>query len=59
MSNGGAVSKIYVEVPELVLGFDTETTGLATSSERAISYGFCLYRGGVLEWTDHLSLIHI
>lgn len=47
----------YQSVPELVLGFDTETTGLSTSSERAISYGFCLYREGQLEWTDHFFVV--
>jgi len=57
VGNGGAVNKIHVAVPELVLGFDTETTGLATSSERAISYGFCLYRNGSLEWTDHFFVV--
>ena len=47
----------YQSVPELVLGFDTETTGLSTFSERAISYGFCLYREGQLEWTDHFFVV--
>jgi len=51
------VSIRYQSVPELVLGFDTETTGLSTSSERAISYGFCLYREGQLEWTDHFFVV--
>ncbi len=45
------------EVPELVLGFDTETTGLATSSERAISYGFALYRNMELVWSDHYYVV--
>ena len=47
----------YREVPELVLGFDTETTGLSTSSERAVSYGFCLFRNGVLEWSDQFFVV--
>jgi len=51
------VSTRFQSVPELVLGFDTETTGLSTSSERAISYGFCLYREGQLEWTDHFFVV--
>jgi DNA polymerase-3 subunit epsilon len=41
------VAKRYQRVPELILGFDTETTGLSVASERAISYGFCAYRFGV------------
>lgn len=57
MGNGEEVNKLHIAVPELVLGFDTETTGLATSSERAISYGFCLYRHGVLEWTEHFFVV--
>jgi DNA polymerase III epsilon subunit-like protein len=51
------VSIRYQSIPELVLGFDTETTGLSTSSERAISYGFSLYRDGVLEWSDHFFVV--
>lgn len=51
------MSTRFQSVPELVLGFDTETTGLSTSSERAISYGFCLYREGQLEWTDHFFVV--
>ncbi len=34
------------QVPELVVGFDTETTGLDVKVDRAISYGFSLYRYG-------------
>ncbi len=30
-------------LPELLVGFDTETTGLGVRSERAISYGFAVY----------------
>lgn len=45
--------KIYTAIPELVLGFDTETTGLDVTCERAISYGFCAYQSGRLVWSDH------
>jgi len=41
--------KLIQEVPELLVGFDTETTGLSTSEDEAISYGFAVYRSGVLE----------
>ncbi len=52
----GAVKK-YLQVPELILGFDTETTGLSVHSERAISYGFCAYRFGVPLWCDEFFVI--
>lgn len=45
--------KKYFAAPELLLGFDTETTGLDVSCERAISYGFCAYEGGRLVWSEH------
>ncbi len=51
------MSTKHVVVPELVLGFDTETTGLSTASDRALSYGFALYRNGVLEWSDHYLVV--
>jgi DNA polymerase III epsilon subunit-like protein len=51
------VAKKHLQVPELVLGFDTETTGLSVSSERAISYGFCAYRFGVPVWSEHFFVI--
>jgi DNA polymerase III epsilon subunit-like protein len=51
------VAKKYLQVPELVLGFDTETTGLSVSSERAISYGFCAYRFGVPVWSEHFFVV--
>ena len=38
--------KPLTRVAELVMGFDTETTGLDVTREQAISYGFCLYRYG-------------
>lgn len=49
--------KKHVRVPELILGFDTETTGLSVLSERAISYGFCAYRFGVPLWSEHFFVI--
>ena len=51
------MAKKYLQVPELVLGFDTETTGLSVSSERAISYGFCAYRFGVPVWSEHFFVV--
>jgi DNA polymerase-3 subunit epsilon len=51
------VAKRYQRVPELILGFDTETTGLSVSSERAISYGFCAYRFGVPIWSEQFFVI--
>ncbi|MFZ1063310.1 MAG: 3'-5' exonuclease [Acidimicrobiales bacterium] len=44
-------------MPELILGFDTETTGLDVASERAISYGFCAYRYGTLEWSEQFYVL--
>ena len=38
--------KVLSRVPELLVGFDTETTGLDVTKEQAISYGFCVYRYG-------------
>jgi hypothetical protein len=51
------VAKRYQRVPELILGFDTETTGLSVSSERAISYGFSAYRFGVPVWSEQFFVI--
>ena len=51
------MAKRYLQVPELILGFDTETTGLSVQSERAISYGFCAYRFGVAVWSEHFYVI--
>jgi DNA polymerase III epsilon subunit-like protein len=53
----GLVAKRYQRVPELILGFDTETTGLSVSSERAISYGFSAYRFGVPVWSEQFFVI--
>lgn len=51
------MAKRYRRVPELILGFDTETTGLSVSSERAISYGFCAYRFGVPFWSQQFFVV--
>ncbi len=51
------MAKRYLQVPELILGFDTETTGLSVHSERAISYGFCAYRLGYPVWSEHFYVI--
>ena len=51
------MAKRYLQVPELILGFDTETTGLSVQSERAISYGFCAYRFGVPVWSEHFYVV--
>jgi len=42
----GEVNRIDY-VPSLLVGFDTETTGLDTKNDEAISYGFSVYRNGV------------
>ncbi|MGC8510033.1 MAG: exonuclease domain-containing protein [Acidimicrobiales bacterium] len=44
-------------VPELVVGFDTETTGLDVTREQAISYGFCLYRYGQPVDVQHFFVV--
>lgn len=51
------MAKKIVRVPELLVGFDTETTGLDVASERAISYGFCVYRYGLVERTEHFFVV--
>ncbi len=51
------MAKRFQRVPELILGFDTETTGLSVNSERAISYGFCAYRFGVPIWSEQFFVI--
>ena len=45
--------KKYFAVPEVLLGFDTETTGLDVNNERAISYGFCMYEHGRPVSSEH------
>lgn len=49
--------KRFDRVPEILLGFDTETTGLSVSSDRAISYGFTRYRFGVPEWSTQYFVL--
>jgi DNA polymerase-3 subunit epsilon len=44
-------SKKHAHVPELLLGFDTETTGLDVEIEQAISYGFIFYQLGIPVWS--------
>ena len=51
------MAKKIVRVPELLVGFDTETTGLDVANERAISYGFCVYRYGRLERSEHYFVV--
>lgn len=55
--NDGRVAKRFLQVPELVVGFDTETTGLDVTVERAISYGFCAYRYGKPEWSEQFFVL--
>lgn len=43
----------YCDAPDWLVGFDTETTGLSTVRDQAISYGLCLYHRGALIWSDH------
>ena len=45
--------KKYFAIPEVLLGFDTETTGLDVGCERAISYGFWAYERGRPVWSEH------
>ncbi len=49
--------KKWTQVPEFVVGFDTETTGLSVNYERAVSYGFCEYRFGTLVREEHFFVI--
>lgn len=51
------MGKKYLRVPELVVGFDTETTGLDVSCERAISYGICEYRFGRLVASEQFFVV--
>ncbi len=51
------MSKKHLRVPELMVGFDTETTGLDVAKERAIAYGFCVYRFGQLTSTEHFFVV--
>jgi DNA polymerase III epsilon subunit-like protein len=54
--HNGRVRK-WKAVPDLLVGFDTETTGLSVASERAISYGFAVYRFGRPAETYHYFVI--
>ncbi len=45
--------RLYVEVPEIMVGFDTETTGLSSRSDRAVSYGFVVYESGTVTREEH------
>lgn len=49
--------KRHQHVPELVVGFDTETTGLSVTNDRAISYGLCVYEYGSLAWQEEFFVI--
>jgi DNA polymerase III epsilon subunit-like protein len=51
------VARKFLHVPELIVGFDTETTGLDVSQERAISYGFCAYQYGQPTWIEQFYVI--
>ena len=53
----GPVAKRYLQVPELIVGFDTETTGLDVMVERAISYGFCEYQYGLPVSSEHYFVV--
>ena len=53
MTKGWFVHKKYFAIPDALLGFDTETTGLDVGCERAISYGFCAYERGRPVWSEH------
>src|SRR5271155_456820 len=55
--NDGPVAKRYLQVPQLLVGFDTETTGLDVTVERAISYGFCEYRYGLPVSSEHYFVL--
>ncbi len=54
---GRSVVKKILQVPELMVGFDTETTGLDVASEQAISYGFCVYRFGRPVRSEHFYVV--
>lgn len=54
---GRTVVKKYLQVPELIVGFDTETTGLDVDREQAISYGFCEYQFGGPTRSEHFFVL--
>ncbi len=51
------MSKNDLKLPRLLLGFDTETTGLDVNSERAISYGFIAYFDDAPIWSEHFYVV--
>jgi DNA polymerase-3 subunit epsilon len=51
------VARKFLQVPELIVGFDTETTGLDVGKERAISYGFCAYEYGQPIWSEQFYVV--
>jgi DNA polymerase III epsilon subunit-like protein len=51
------VARKFLQVPELIVGFDTETTGLEVGRERAISYGFCAYQYGQPIWSEQFYVV--
>ncbi len=53
----GVVAHPINRAPELLVGFDTETTGLDVRNERAISYGFCVYRYGQPVETEEFFVV--
>lgn len=53
----GVVTKLMTRTPELLVGFDTETTGLDVRAERAISYGFSVYRYGQHVSTEQFYVV--
>lgn len=44
---------IWTDIPALMVGFDIESTGLDTEVDEPISYGFAVYRDGVLVGEEH------
>jgi DNA polymerase III epsilon subunit-like protein len=48
---------VHSEVPSLLVGFDSETTGLDTNNDEAISYGFAIFRDGTLIARDQFFVL--
>ena len=44
-------------IPDLLVGFDVESTGLDTANDEAISYGFAVFRQGVLVDTEEFFVL--
>ncbi len=57
IDQSGDMVKALTRVPELLVGFDTETTGLDVTTEQAISYGFCVYRYGQPVEVQHFFVV--